>query len=315
MPITERAAALLADIRAGFSVQPKSLPPKWFYDEKGSILFDQITQLSEYYPTRVERGILAERAGEIAELTQPQTLIELGSGTSEKTRLLLSALVATGTLSQFTPFDVDPWVLRAASQAIGREYPQLSVLAQVGDFTTDLPKLAAQLGPGPALIIFLGSTIGNFEPAARGQFLYALGQVLRPGDYLLLGTDLVKDPSRLVAAYSDATGVTAAFNLNLLTVINRELGANFYLDNFQHEAYWNPQQEWIEMRLRTMRAHQVSVADLTIDFTANEYIRTEVSAKFRPGGLATELGLAGFSQDYWWQDPAGDFGLSLARRN
>ncbi len=314
MSITEKAAALLADIRAGFSVHPKSLPPKWFYDEKGSILFDQITQLPEYYPTRVERGILAERASQIAELTQAQTLIELGSGTSEKTRLLLSAFVATGTLTQFTPFDVDPWVLRAASQAIGREYPQLSVVEQIGDFTTDLPKLAQQFGPGPTLIIFLGSTIGNFEPAARSHFLRTLGQVLRPGDYLLLGTDLVKDPERLVAAYSDNAGVTAAFNLNLLTVINRELGANFHLDRFRHEAYWDPQQEWVEMRLRAVFTHQVTVADLTIDFAANEYLRTEVSAKFRPGGVAAELGLAGFSQDYWWQDPAGDFGLSLARR-
>ena len=306
------AASLEADVRAGLTAAPKELPPKWFYDDRGSALFDAITRLPEYYPTRAERAILATYAAEIAAATRPDVLVELGSGTSEKTRLLLDALTEEGTLETFTPFDVSEATLRAAAKAVADEYG-LAVHAVVGDFEAHLE----QLPPGGRrLVAFLGGTIGNLTPAARAGFLAGLADVLEPGDSLLLGTDLVKDPARLEAAYDDSAGVTAEFNRNVLSVINRALDADFVPDRFRHVARWDPDAAWIEMRLRAEEAQQVRVAaiGLTVDFAEGEDVRTEISAKFTAPRVEAELDQAGFALRRFFTDPDGDFGLSLATR-
>jgi L-histidine N-alpha-methyltransferase len=302
---------LAADVRAGLTATPKTLPPKYFYDARGSELFDQITRLPEYYPTRAERTILAASAGDIAAATAAETLIELGSGTSEKTRLLLAALRAAGTLTRFVPFDVDPAVLKDASAAVADEFPGLLVEPVVGDFERHL----GQLPRHPRrLLAFLGSTIGNLDPAQRAAFLRAVRDTLGPGDAFLLGTDLVKAPERLVAAYDDAAGVTAAFDKNVLAVVNRDLGADFDPDLFDHVAVWDARQEWIEMRLRSRQDQTVRVTGLGLDvhFDRGEEMRTEISAKFRRPSVEAELAAAGLRLTRWWTDPAGDFALSLS---
>lgn len=303
--------ALEADVRAGLAATPKTLPPKWFYDARGSDLFDQITRLPEYYPTRRESEILTARAGEIAALTGADTLVELGSGTSEKTRLLLTALHDAGTLTRFVPFDVDEWILTMAAKQITDEYPGVEVHAVVGDFEEHLPLLPTG---GRRLVAFLGGTIGNLTPEQRARFLSDLSGTLAPGDALLLGTDLVKGADRLVPAYDDAQGVTAEFNLNVLRVINRELDADFDLESFRHLSVWDADNAWIEMRLESLRDQQVRVAalDLTVDFAHGEQLRTEISAKFTQERVRSELAAAGLDVTHWWTDEAGDFGLSLA---
>jgi L-histidine N-alpha-methyltransferase len=308
----DAAEALRADALAGLTATPKELPPRWFYDERGSELFDRITRLPEYYPTRTERAILTARAGEIAAAAGADVLVELGSGTSEKTRLLLTAMREAGTLRRFVPFDVDPSVLRLAGDALAEEYPGLEVDGVVGDFTRHLGELATD---GRRMVAFLGSTIGNLAPAERAAFLADLAATLQPGDSFLLGTDLVKDEGRLVRAYDDAEGVTADFNRNVLLVLNRELKADFDPEAFAHVAVWDTEHEWIEMRLRSVRDQQVNVAalDLGVPFAAGEEMRTEISAKFRREGVERELAAAGLVMTRWWTDPAGDFGLSLAQ--
>lgn len=304
--------ALRRDVRAGLTSQPKSLPPKYFYDALGSELFDEITRLPEYYPTRAETAILALYSDEIAALSGVRTLVELGSGTSAKTRLLLTAFTAGGTLERFVPFDVDPAVLIEAADMITTEYPSLSVQPVVGDFEEHLELLPVY----PArMIAFLGSTIGNLEPVARAEFLRSVRATMRPGDTFLLGTDLVKDAGRLQRAYDDAAGVTAAFNRNVLTVVNRELSADFEESWFEHIALWNAEHEWIEMHLLSLRDQVVTVADLGLEviFARGELMRTEISAKFRPEGIESELADAGFDIVKGWTDPDGDFRLTLAR--
>jgi L-histidine N-alpha-methyltransferase len=305
------AAALRADARHGLTASPKALPPKWFYDEEGCRLFDAITRLPEYYPTRAERAILSACAGDIAERTGADTLVEIGSGTSEKTRLLLDALSAHGTLRRFIPFDVSEPTLRDAAVAIELDYPGVDVHAVVGDFEHHLDRLPAG---GRRLVAFLGSTIGNLAPDARSRFYRTIASGLGPDDAFLLGTDLVKDLARLEAAYDDAAGVTAAFNRNVLSVLNRELGCNFVPERFAHVAHWDPEEEWIEMRLRSDVRQSVRVADLgfELDFAAGEEMRTEISAKFRREGVERELAAGGLALTEWWTDPAGDFALSLS---
>ncbi len=304
--------ALAADARRGLTSAPKDLPPKWFYDDRGSQLFDEITRLEEYYPTRAERAILDERADAIATASGADTLIELGSGTSEKTRLLLDALERTGQLQRFVPFDVSEMTLRDAAAAIAEEHPGIDVHAVVGDFERHLDRLPRG---GRRLIAFLGGTIGNLPPATRAEFLAAVAAGLEPGDTFLLGTDLVKDVDRLVAAYDDATGVTAAFNRNVLLVLNRELGADFDADSFAHVARWNAADEWIEMWLHSATDQSVKVPelDLIVEFAAGEEMRTEISAKFRRAGIEAELAAAGLELTHWWTDPTGDFALSLSK--
>jgi L-histidine N-alpha-methyltransferase len=303
--------SLRADARAGLTAMPKWLPPRWFYDARGSELFEEITRLPEYYPTRAEREILVRRAGDIARITKAKTLIELGSGSSEKTRLLLSALRSHGSLGAFVPLDVSPTALREAMARIVADYPALDVHGIVGDFTRHLGHLPTG---GTRLVAFLGGTIGNLLPAERAGFLAALRDALEPGDWLLLGTDLVKDCAVLVAAYDDAAGVTGEFNRNVLRVLNRELGADFDVEAFQHLAWWNPEREWIEMRLRATRPMVVRLPalDLSVRFTAGEQLRTEISAKFRREGVDRELSAAGFAPRHWWTDPQRRFAESLA---
>jgi L-histidine N-alpha-methyltransferase len=312
-------AALRADTIAGLTATPKYLRPVWFYDARGSDLFEEITRLPEYYPTRAEREILTDRAAGIAALTGAETLVELGSGSSEKTRLLLSALRDSGTLRRYVPVDVSESALVDAAHALHADYPDLAVHAVVADFGAHLPALARDPGDpgGPRLVAFLGSTVGNLAPAERATFLTELRSILSPGDALLLGTDLVKDPAVLEAAYDDAAGVTAEFNLNVLRVLNRELDADFDLTGFDHVARWDPEQEWIEMRLRSRRSQTVKVpgVDLVVHFAEGEELRTEISAKFRPEGVRAELAAAGLTLRHWWTDRAGRFGLSLSVRS
>ncbi len=305
-------AALRDEALTGLTSRPKELSPKWFYDERGSALFEEITRLPEYYPSRCETEILSEHAVDIPALTGAETLIELGSGSSTKTRLLLEAFIH-GRLSKFVTFDVSEAALRASSEAIALEYPGIGVHAVVGDFDRHLGTLPSD---GRRLVVFLGGTIGNFPPAKRARFLGELASLLKPGDSFLLGTDLVKDTTRLEAAYDDARGVTADFNLNLLNVLNRELGADFDLDNFAHVARFDPVAEWIEMRLRSLRDHRVGVpaVDLEVGFSRGEEMRTEISSKFHRSGVEAELADAGLELARWWTDPAGDFGLSLSFR-
>jgi L-histidine N-alpha-methyltransferase len=303
--------ALRRDVLAGLRCTPKSLPPKWFYDSVGSDLFDQITRLPEYYPTRAEAEILRARSAEVASTAGADTLVELGSGTSEKTRILLDALRDGGSLRRFVPFDVDAGMLSAAATAIQREYPGIEIAAVCGDFEEHLAEIP---GGGRRLFVFLGSTIGNLTPGPRAEFLAALAAVLQPGDSLLLGTDLVKDTGRLVRAYDDAAGVTAQFNRNVLAVVNRELDADFDLSAYQHVARWNAGEERMEMWLRAEGPQQVRIGalNLTVEFAAGEEMLTEVSCKFRAEAVAAELARSGLRRIRWWTDGAGDFGLSLA---
>ncbi|MGD6749226.1 L-histidine N(alpha)-methyltransferase [Streptomyces sp. BH105] len=309
LPEDATDAALRSDVLHGLTHSPKTLPPKWFYDARGSELFDEITQLPEYYPTRAEREILIARAHEIAEATGARTLVELGSGSSDKTRHLLDALAG---LTTYVPVDVSESALRGAADTLLAERPALDIHAMVTDFTTafDLPQT-----PGPRLVAFLGGTIGNLLPDERSAFLGAVRGLLSPGDFFLLGTDLVKDEATLVAAYDDAAGVTAAFNKNVLTVMDRELGADFDPDAFEHVALWNAECEWIEMRLRATTAQTVKIPDLDleVDFAAGEEVRTEVSAKFRQEVVKAELHEVGLELAHWWTDTEGRFALSLSR--
>lgn len=306
------ARSLRADVREGLAATPKRLPPKWFYDARGSRLFEDITRLPEYYPTRTERSILTAAATEIAQLTDAKTLVELGSGSSEKTRLLLDAMLSRGTLGSFVPLDVSESALLEAVEALGVTYPGLSITGVVGDMTRHLRHLP---DGDNRVVAFLGGTIGNLVPAERAAFLGDVRAVLHPGEWLLLGADLVKDPSVLVPAYDDAAGVTAEFNRNVLHVINRELRADFDPLAFEHVARWDAEHEWIEMRLRSVRAQSVRVKDLDLEvsFAEGEEMRTEISAKFRRPRLTAELSAAGFALRHWWSDPQGWFGVALAQ--
>ncbi|HEX2274996.1 MAG TPA: L-histidine N(alpha)-methyltransferase [Acidimicrobiales bacterium] len=306
-------AALRADVAAGLVSEPKEVPPKWFYDERGSQLFDEITRLPEYYLTRAEREILDEAAHYVAGFTKADTLVEVGAGTSSKTRLLLDALDDVGSLRRFVPFDVCEGILRQAAVDIADEYPDLEVHAVVGDFEHHLHAIP---GEGRRLFAFLGSTIGNLLPDARARFFAALSASMVPGDSLLLGTDLLKSPTRMVAAYDDSAGVTAEFNRNLLVVLNRELHADFEPEAFAHVARFEPEGEWVEMWLRADEAQVVVVDDLglTVRFETAEAMRTEISAKFRRTGIEEELGKAELALGRWWTDSAGDFAVSLSFR-
>ncbi|MFE7814273.1 L-histidine N(alpha)-methyltransferase [Streptomyces sp. NPDC057433] len=308
LPEDATGAALRADVREGLTGSPRTLPPKWFYDARGSELFEEITGLPEYYPTRAEREILLARSGEIAEASGARTLIELGSGSSEKTRHLIGALAGLHT---YVPVDVSESALTLAGRALVAERPGLNVHALVDDFTG---RMTLPDTPGPRLVAFLGGTIGNLLPAERAAFLASVRAMLAPGDGLLLGTDLVKDEKVLVRAYDDAAGVTAAFNKNVLAVINRELGADFDPAAFDHVAAWDAGHEWIEMRLRSRDPQTVKIPalDLAVDFGAGEELRTEISAKFRKERVREELASAGLELARWWTDEEERFALSLS---
>ncbi|PSL00197.1 L-histidine N-alpha-methyltransferase [Murinocardiopsis flavida] len=305
------AAALRADVRGGLRSAPKALPPKWFYDERGSALFEEITALDAYYPTRAETALLVRHAPEVAAAARADTLLELGAGSGRKTRLLLDALSREGSLRRFVPVDVSGDFLEQAARELAADHPAIVVAPVAADFERHLHLLPSG---GRRLVAMLGSTIGNLVPEQRAKFLGELRAAMGPGDTLLLGVDLVKDPARLVAAYDDPQGVTAAFNRNVLLVLNRELGADFVPAAFDHVAVWDPDAEWIEMRLRARAAQRVGLAALgmAVPFAAGEELRTETSAKFRRERIGPELAAAGFALTHWWGDGAADFALLLA---
>ncbi|MGO4617705.1 L-histidine N(alpha)-methyltransferase [Nocardia sp. 2YAB30] len=306
-------AALRSDARLGLTVNPKWLPPKWFYDARGSELFERITELPEYYPTRTERALLERVVGEIAYAAQAEVLVELGAGSAAKTRLLLTALTAHAPLKTYVPQDVSVAALRAAADAVATDFPGLAVHGVVSDFTDTLHNLPRG---GRRMIAFLGGTIGNLVPEERAEFLTSIRDVLEPGEQLLLGAGLVIDPAVLVPAYDDTAGVTAEFNRNVLHVLNSRLDADFAPEKFRHIAIWDSVHEWIEMRLEATEDMTVTVRalDLTVRFARGEQMRTEISAKFLVDGLSAELAAAGFDTRHVWTDPDDRFALVLARR-
>jgi L-histidine N-alpha-methyltransferase len=310
----DAAAMMRRDVRAGLSKEPKELAPKYFYDERGSQLFEQITELPEYYPTRAERSILSGRSGEIVVAAGgPRTLVELGSGSAAKTRHLLSAMRDAGCLQTYVPVDISEQITHETAEALVGEYPGLAVRGLVCDFEHDLERIPD--GNGGRLIAFLGGTIGNLYPVARRDFLTRLAGLMGPEDRLLLGTDLVKAHDRLEAAYDDASGVTAEFNKNVLRVLNRELGADFDLDAFEHVALYDAEEARMDIRLRSLEEQTIRVEGLEMDvsFARGEEMRTEISAKFTYERLTQVYAEAGLTISGWFTDADCDYALSLAR--
>lgn len=312
LPPDHHGRNLRADVRAGLTGSSKTLPPKWFYDQNGSELFERITELPEYYPTRAEREVLEHHALEIATASPAGTLIELGSGSSRKTPLLLNALIEAGPLRRYVAVDVSDSALLEAGEELFSAFPGVEMQAVAADFEKQLHLLPHQ---GPAMVAFLGGTIGNMEPEARARFLHNIRELLLPaGGSLLLGTSLITPPEVLIPAYDDAAGVTADFNRNVLRVLNTELGADFDVEAFEHVAVWNPEQEWIEMRLRASRAMQVHLPAINLDvrFQAGEELRTEISDKFRTSGITAELEAAQLKTVGQWTDEQSRYALTLA---
>jgi L-histidine N-alpha-methyltransferase len=307
--------SLANDVLDGLTKPFKEIPPKHFYDTRGSELFDRICSLPEYYPTRTELSILAERAQEIVDETGATELVELGSGAADKARILLDAMAAAGTLERYVPFDVSEQVVRDAAEHLVQEYDGLHVHGVVGDFERHLERVPPTSGDA-RIVALLGGTVGNFPPGTRRRFLRKVGALLGPDDRLLLGTDLVKDPAVIEAAYDDPEGVTAEFNRNVLHVINRELGADFVPEAFDHIAFFDRQREWVEMRLRAQRPCSVMIEaiGLRVEFAAGEELRTEISAKFTRGRVAADYRAAGLQLEGWYTDPDELFALSLASR-
>ena len=312
--VDERSLAY--DVLDGLTRPFKEIPPKHFYDARGSELFEQICELPEYYPTRTERRILLARAGEIVRVTGAGELVELGSGSAEKARILLAAMSRAGTLRRYVPLDVSESALEAAALQLVDEFEELSVHGVIGDFERHLDRVPRPTPGTPRIVALLGGTIGNFLPGTRRRLLREIGKLLGPADRLLLGTDLVKDPAVLEAAYDDPQGITADFNRNVLRVINRELGADFAPEAFEHIAFYNRTHDWIEMRLRARRPCSVLVAglNLRVEFAAGEELRTEISAKFTRSRIEADLQAAGLALDGWYTDSDGLFAVSLARR-
>jgi L-histidine N-alpha-methyltransferase len=306
-------SGMAADVRAGLTKPFKELSPRYFYDGRGSELFEQITELPEYYPTRCERQILELNAPEICSTAgDPATLIELGSGSASKTRVLLDAMRDAGCLAAYAPVDISEQITRDTAVAIASEY-EITVHGLVCDFERDLERIP--LG-GPRVIALLGGTIGNFEPAQRASFLARVANLLGDEDHFLLGTDLVKDRAPLEAAYNDSAGVTAEFNKNVLAVLNDRLGCNFDLDAFEHVAFWDEDNLWMDIRLRSLARQMIDISalDMQVAFDRGEEMRTEISTKFAREGLAGIYAESGLDMAGWWTDADGLFALSLARR-
>jgi L-histidine Nalpha-methyltransferase len=312
LPAGGTLAGLAEDVREGLSCPFKEIPPKYFYDERGSQLFEAITALPEYYPTRAERSILGARAGEIVAVAAPTTLIELGSGAAAKTRCLLDAMREAGSLETYVPVDISEEITRRVAEELVAEYAGLRVHGIVCDYETHLERVPREEG---ALIAFLGGTIGNFRPGPRRSFLARIATLMYPGDRFLLGTDLVKERARLEAAYNDSAGITAEFNKNVLRVLNRELDADFDPDGFEHVAFWDADNEWIDVRLRSLVEQFIDIRalDMRVHFARNEEMRTEISTKFTRERLEASYADAGLELVEWWTDPDELYGLSLAR--
>lgn len=301
------------ELRRALQRRPRTVPPRWLYDDRGSDLFDQITRLPEYYQTEAERQILADHSTMIAEMTAATTVIELGSGTSDKTRTLLDSFVAHGMIERFVPLDVSGATLLDAAAMLGERYPDLDVSPVIGDFNQHLHRLPTG---GTRLVAFLGGTIGNFYREERTAFLGALADVLDPGDWVLLGVDLIKPVDRLVSAYNDSAGTTDAFIRNALSVINRELGGNIDVGNFDYVPFWDGREERIDMRLRACEPERarIEALDLDVELESGEELRIEISTKFSQGTLLAELAEVGFADGAFFTDPANDFGIALVRR-
>jgi len=305
-------SGIAADARMGLSAPFKELPPKYFYDERGSQLFERITELPEYYPTRAERAILDARAAEIVEVAGTSTLIELGSGSASKTRCLFDAMSSADALDAYVPVDISEEITRDTAERLIGEYDGLRVHGVVCDYETHLERIPREPG---GLIAFLGGTIGNFDPNTRRSFLARIASLMYPEDRFLLGTDLVKDPARLEAAYNDSEGVTAEFNKNVLHVLNRELDADFDPAGFAHLAFWDEVNSWIDIRLRSLADQivRVSALDMRVEFAEDEEMRTEISSKFTRAQLEAVYAEVGLELVEWWTDPEGLFALSMAK--
>jgi L-histidine N-alpha-methyltransferase len=312
--LNERQRSLAEDVLDGLTRPFKELPPKHFYDARGAALFDRICELPEYFPARTERTLLGEYAADLADSTRAVEILELGSGSAPKTRVLFDAFLAAGTLERYIPLDVTERAVRDCAAALRDEYPRLRVHGVIGDFDCHLHRLPP--ADGPRLVIFLGGTIGNYPPGSRRRLLRQIATLLGSEDHLLLGVGLVTERALLEAAYDDSAGVTAQFNRNMLQVLNRELDADFDLDAFEHRALFNPDYEWIEMRLRARRAHTAHIRKLDLDiyFEAGEEVRTEISAKFTRARMASDLASAGLELTRWLPDVDERFALSVARR-
>jgi L-histidine Nalpha-methyltransferase len=304
---------MAADVRAGLTKPFKELSPRYFYDERGSELFQRITELPEYYPTRCERAILESKSGSIcAAAREPATLIELGSGSASKTRVLLSALRDAGCLRTYAPVDISEEITRRTAEQVASEYEGIEVRGHVCDYELDLERVPVG---GPRLIAFLGGTIGNFQPSQRATFLRRVANLLGEDDRFLLGTDLVKDRETLEAAYDDSQGVTAEFNKNVLAVLNARLDADFEIDAFEHVARWDEENLWVDIRLRSLAYQVVDFAalEMIVPFREGEEMRTEISTKFARPGLEGIYAEAGLELTDWWTDADGLYALSLAR--
>ena len=321
-PQSAATDAVAEELRNALTRLPRTLPPRWLYDDRGSELFSQITGVPEYYQTEAERSILADHSASIAELTEATTVVELGSGTSDKTRTLLDAFVAHGLIERFVPLDVSEATLLDASEMLAERHPTIAVEPVVGDFTRHLHRLGDVDSAGPRLVMFLGGTIGNFYVEERRAFLGALSDVLRPGDWLLIGMDRLKPVDRLIAAYDDADGVTEAFIRNALTNINATYGGDIAVDNFGYVPFWDGRQLRIDMRLRAEEpmTARLDALDLDLALSAGEEIRVEISSKFAPEHLLADLAEAGFgtpgdvSSQHVFSDADADFAVLLARR-
>ncbi len=306
----------VGEIVRGLLSTPRTVSPKYFYDSVGCGLYEQITELDEYYQARTEIGILVDAVDGIMARHRPTELVELGSGSSRKTRVLLDALERTGTGHRYMPFDVSEEALREAGAALVAAYPSLEVRAIAGDFDHQLREVPRPHAGTRRMVAFLGGTIGNIAPERRGMFLGDVAAMLGSGDTLLMGVDLDTNPERTRRAYDDAMGVTAAFNRNILAVLNREAGGNFVADDFVHVAVWNAADGRVEMRLRAQRAMRVRLerAGIELDLAAGEEILTEICGKFNRALLAEVYADAGLELIEWHTDADERFAVSLARR-
>ena len=311
-PPADVGSDLADDVHKGLGATKKTLPSKYFYDARGSALFEDITRLPEYYLTRAETVILEQFANDIVGSWQPIEIVELGSGYSVKTKLLIDAMRAAGSGTRYVPMDISEEALYEAAQALGNYYPWLAIDGLVGNFFTDLEKIPRT---GTRLVTFLGSTIGNFPTEVRIRFLKAVAGMLEPEDGFLLGLDLVKSPESLLAAYDDSAGVTAAFNKNILRVVNRELDADFDIDAFDYSATWDETTECVSMGLVAQCDMVVTIGDLgmKIEFEAGELLHNEVSCKFRRGTIAEQLATAGLEISRWWTDPEERFAVAMTQ--
>jgi len=309
----EQAARMAEEVRAGLTARPRTLPSKYFYDDRGSRLFEDITRLPEYYLTRTEEALLAAIAGDVIARVGPTELVELGSGAGRKIRLLLAAMARAGLLERCVMLDINARFLSESTHALARDFPGLAVHGVVGDFLGDLEMLGTG---GRRLAVFFASTIGNIHPGEVPPFLARVAEHLAPGDAFLVGVDLVKDVARLEAAYNDAAGVTAEFNQNILRVMNERLGADFDPEAFAHVAFFDREQSWIEMRLRSLKLQRVRIpaARLDLAFEAGEEIRTEISCKYTRESFTALLPGTGLAMDRWYTDPENLFALALLGR-